>query len=505
MRVLPRLRTDELDSVNDRLAAAIDSFHGERFSSIRTEGVRNEVGFGDQEILRMTSMLSRQISGLKAEKLLIRTDVMRLKELFVEIKSGFVPNSIQLPIRSQVREGALLPTLAQEIKSLRGEVFCWRDAVNCLIEQTAIQLTDGFGRFLLSKTEPLREKLRVEIALRRKLHNTVLELKGNIRVFVRVRPLLAPEISAGKSSCITVESENDLMISKGGQTRTFAFDRVFDACTSNTDLFSDLHQLLISSLDGFNVAILAYGITGSGKTFTMAGIYERLGLDLFHEKTNRESSGGWRYTFEATVCEVYNENIADLLNIKNLDCSLRTNPVSGLFFIPGLTRVKIESPGDIAKLMVTADRNRAVSSTNCNESSSRSHLITTIHLSIVTPSLKQIDSKMNLVDLAGSERLDKSGATGAVAKEGMFINKSLSALGDVISARVNRSSHVPYRNSVLTSALQDCIAGESKTLMILQVNPSHECAEETINSLVFASRVRDVEMPKTMNSPRKRV
>lgn len=394
--------------------------------------------------------------------------------------------------------------IRSDLDGLRNQVFLVQDSTRAMTLETAVILLQGVGKILSSETQFLKDKLKAETALRRKLHNTVLELKGNIRVFVRVRPLIPREVACCISSCVFADSDSELRLSRSGQTRTFTFDRVFDQSTENGELFSELHQLLISALDGFNVAILAYGITGSGKTFTMEGIYERLGLDLFHERVTRETSGGWKYAFEGTVFEVYNETIIDLLNLKNLDCALRTNPNTGLFFLPGLTRIKIESPGDVSKLISNATKNRSVSSTNCNEQSSRSHLVTTFHVAITTPSLKQLDAKMSLVDLAGSERLDKSGATGAVAKEGMFINKSLSALGDVINARVNKAGHVPYRNSVLTSALQDCIAGESKTLMILQVNPSEESVEETLNSVVFASRVKDVELTKTVQSPRRR-
>jgi hypothetical protein len=131
--------------------------------------------------------------------------------------------------------------------------------------------------------------------------------------------------------------------------------------------------------------------------------------------------------------------------------------------------------------------------------------MTTIHVSITTPNGRNIESKMSLVDLAGSERLDKSGATGLVAKEAVHINKSLSALGDVINARINKAAHVPFRNSVLTSALQECISGESKTLVLLNVTPAQDNFEETCNSLVFGSRIREVESQRqSPNSPRKK-
>jgi kinesin family protein C2/C3 len=350
----------------------------------------------------------------------------------------------------------------------------------------------------------MRAKLRDEISVRRKLHNLVMELKGNIRVFARIRPQSQAELNNGDPACVSAESDTELLISRAGQHRKFTFDRVFDCATANNEVFTDIQQLLVSTLDGFNVCVLTYGITGSGKTYTMQGIFERVGIDLFEQKVSRERFGGWTYALELAVYEIYNETVIDLLNLKNLDTNPRISSTTGYFHIPGITTVSIESPSEIQKLLQDSSRNRSVSSTNCNEQSSRSHLIVTIFFRIGTPNNKELRSKLTLVDLAGSERLDKSGASGQTAKEAVHINKSLSALGDVISARVNKASHVPYRNSTLTTVLQECLVGDSKTLMILQINPAIHAVEETMNSLIFASRIREVETFKPLNSPRRR-
>lgn len=404
-----------------------------------------------------------------------------------------------------------IKSILEEIPKLRSVVkqarLCISELQNSMGEIIAETLTGNSKLYcdaVSSDLTALRERLREEMGLRRKLHNMLQELKGNIRVYVRIRPLLPAEISRGLRTALSMESETSLVIHRADQKREFTFDRVFASCTSNNELFTELQQLVVSSMDGFNVAILAYGITGSGKTYTMQGIYDRIGMDLFEIKSVREKTSGWRYSLRMSIYEVYNEAIVDLLDLKNIDTGFRTNTSTGFFFLPGITSVAISGPSDVQKALVEASQNRSVSSTNCNEQSSRSHQVATINLEIETPFGKQLNSKVSLVDLAGSERLNKTGATGAIAKEGMFINKSLSALGDVINARANRLAHVPYRNSVLTSALQDCIAGESKTLMILQLNPSNESIDETYNSLNFASRMREVESQKPQNSPRKR-
>ena len=397
-----------------------------------------------------------------------------------------------------------LRKVKQDWQNVRSNIELLKEEMRDCTIQLSKELIPEVEKHYSVQHQELRDQLQQETKNRRKLHNQLMDLKGNIRVFVRVRPLLEVELKAGVLESIRVPSDSEIEVNRSSQTKMLTFDRVFDSSVPNSDLFSELYQLLISALDGFNVCIMAYGITGSGKTFTMQGIYDRLAIDLFVEAATRQKVSGWYFQFTMSVYEVYNESIVDLLRIKNLDTGLKTNPNTGMFHIPGLTRIKLDTPSELTRVLSEASRNRAVSSTNCNEQSSRSHLIVSIQVSIKTPSGKQMDAKISLVDLAGSERLDKSGATGAVAKEGMFINKSLSALGDVMNARLNKSAHVPYRNSVLTSALQECIGGDSKTLMILQVSPSGHTVDETFNSLIFGNRVREVESTKSPASPQKR-
>ena len=499
------------DPTTRNLAAKVE--HLPRFGTIEQDGCVVHTRAWVHPLDAISVGVARaQIGRLKAACSQLRSDVAKQLDSFneatrnsinhalVEIVSG-LPGAKPVETTPITRRVGLLKhellVLRSDISSLSGDI------VRILRESLTTTLT----QFMASRESELtdtKEKLRQEIGLRRKLHNTVLELKGNIRVFVRVRPLLRGEVDAGVCPCIAVPSDSELEVTTSTVKRQFAFDRVFDPRTDNNDMFKELHQLLISTLDGFNVAVLAYGITGSGKTFTMEGIYERMGTDLFIEKSARERSGGWKYSLSLSVYEVYNDTLIDLLNLKNLNTSVKTNPSTGMFHIPGLSRPQVDSAADLARWLTEAAKGRSVSSTNCNEQSSRSHLITTVNIDIVTPNGRKLDSKLSLVDLAGSERLEKSGAIGSVAKEGMFINKSLSALGDVINARVNKASHIPYRNSVLTSALQECIAGESKTLMVLQVSPSERSCDETCNSLIFGSRVKEVEMNKGPTSPRRK-
>ncbi|EER08222.1 Kinesin-3, putative [Perkinsus marinus ATCC 50983] len=354
-------------------------------------------------------------------------------------------------------------------------------------------------------------KLAEETKKRRELHNIVQELRGNIRVFVRVRPLLEKERAEGH--CVEFPDVNTIQIfSRELQTaKKWEFDKVFNDKAGQADVFSELQPLIISALDGYNVCIFAYGQTGSGKTHTMqgtsneAGVYHRTLKELFEGIEARR--GGWSYRLTASVVEIYNEEIRDLLVDRSSGniAKPRLTSTDGVptSHVPGLTWLPVLSPNDVHSMLEKGWEARAVGSTNINEQSSRSHLIVSLKAEIVTPGGDRLTSKINLVDLAGSERLRKSGAVGQRQKEAVAINKSLSALGDVICARVTKSQHVPYRNSVLTSILSESLGGDSKTVMLLQINPAVNSYDESSNSLSFGSRVSAVEMK--VIDPRKKM
>merc|ERR1719229_1423848 len=165
-------------------------------------------------------------------------------------------------------------------------------------------------------------------------------------------------------------------------------------------------------------------------------------------------------------------------------------------FLPGLTVQAVASAEEVEQLLSTGSSNRQMAATDMNAHSSRSHLLVQIYGSMTTTEGKKMSSAITLVDLAGSERLAKSGVEGDRAKEAVAINKSLSALGDVINARATKSAHTPFRNSTLTHLLQDSLSGDSKTLMLLAINPCKDHVEESLCSLQFGARVNNVEMSK---------
>ncbi|KAL0353474.1 UNVERIFIED_CONTAM: Kinesin-like protein KIN-14F [Sesamum angustifolium] len=312
----------------------------------------------------------------------------------------------------------------------------------------------------------------------RLLYNQVQDLKGTIRVYCRVRPFL-PGQSNGQSTVDYIGENGNIMIvnplKQGKDARkVFSFNKVFGTNVTQQHIYADTQPLVRSVLDGYNVCIFAYGQTGSGKTYTMSGPdltteetwgvnYRALG-DLFHISQARMDV--IEYDVAVQMIEIYNEQ-----------------------------PVPVKCTQDVLDLMRIGQRNRAVGATALNVRSSRSHSILTVHVrgkELVSGSI--LKGCLHLVDLAGSERVDKSEAVGERLKEAQHINRSLSALGDVIAALAQQSSHVPYRNSKLTQVLQDSLGGHAKTLMFVHINPEVNALGETISTLKFAERVATINL-----------
>jgi kinesin family member C2/C3 len=347
-----------------------------------------------------------------------------------------------------------------------------------------------------------QELYKREMKLRKQYYNTIQELKGNIRVYCRVRPMLQKELDGGYTDVMSFPTEDEVkFIDANGRPKLFEFDEVYAPTDPQSKVFEDTAPLIDSVVDGFNVCIFAYGQTGSGKTFTMGGgegeqkgintrALERL-FQIIDDRKETEVS-----TVTVSVLEIYCEQIRDLLATKKEAAGLTYEVKQGGPFgtyVTNLKEVPVTSPRDIDSIMATAQTHRSEGMTNMNEHSSRSHMLLYI---IVRTTNKQTNmqgyGKLSLIDLAGSERLDKSGAEGQRMKEAVSINKSLSALGDVIAGLAQNSKHVPFRNSVLTFLLQDSMAGQAKVLMFVCVSPASYNASESGSSLLFASRARGV-------------
>uniref|UniRef100_A0AAY4CG63 Kinesin-like protein n=1 Tax=Denticeps clupeoides TaxID=299321 RepID=A0AAY4CG63_9TELE len=346
----------------------------------------------------------------------------------------------------------------------------------------------------------LLEKYRKEVALRRKYHEQLVELKGNIRVLCRVKPVLKEDQhEEGLAVVVTTDLNNEsaLNVVSKGKGRTFELDKVFHPQATQEEVFQEIEPLVTSCIDGYHVCIFAYGQTGSGKTYTMEGSVENPGINqralkhLFNEIEDRKDM--WSYTVSVSSVEIYNEVLRDLLSKDGEKLDIKMNPDgSGHLHVPGLRVIEVKSFQHIKKV---TRRNRITFGTQMNQHSSRSHALLTITvLGVDLASGSKTCGKLNLVDLAGSERVWKSGAEGERLKEAQNINRSLLALGDVIQALRGRQTYIPFRNSKLTYLLQDSLGKGNKTAMVVQVSALERNVGETLCSLKFAQRVCKVEL-----------
>jgi len=366
------------------------------------------------------------------------------------------------------------------------------------------------------------------------LHNQVMELKGNIRVFCRVRPLLNEFGLVFKLDTIQFPADNDkkleiwkesVITNKNGTgsmaanhaastnapvipTHSFEFDKVFGPNSTQSEIFEELSQLVQSALDGYNICVFAYGQTGSGKTHTMEGepdsnspgMIELSARQIF-ESISALTADGWEWKITASFVEIYNETILDLLtkDQSKFNEPLEIRMVKGGSAkdvdVPNLTTVEVSSIDELKPLLDIARKNRTVASTKCNDHSSRSHSIFRLRLQGVNNARGTVsDGWLNLVDLAGSENLKKSESVGQQAEEAKNINLSLMTLKKVIKALTDGDTHIPYRESKLTYLLQNQLGGNCKTLMFVNINPEPDCVPESSRSLRFATEVNQCQL-----------
>ncbi|ESQ31065.1 hypothetical protein EUTSA_v10003527mg [Eutrema salsugineum] len=347
-----------------------------------------------------------------------------------------------------------------------------------------------------------------EQVLRKRYYNTIEDMKGKIRVYCRIRPLNEKESSEREKQMLTTMDEFTVEHPwKDDKRKQHIYDRVFDMRASQDDVFEDTKYLVQSAVDGYNVCIFAYGQTGSGKTFTIYGQENNPGLtpratkELF--KILKRDSNRFSFSLKAYMVELYQDTLVDLLlpkSAKRLKLEIKKDS-KGMVFVENVTTIPISTLEELRMIIERGSERRHVSGTNMNEESSRSHLILSVVIeSIDLQTQSTARGKLSFVDLAGSERVKKSGSAGCQLKEAQSINKSLSALGDVIGALSSGNQHIPYRNHKLTMLMSDSLGGNAKTLMFVNVSPAESNLDETYNSLLYASRVRTI-----VNDPSKHI
>lgn len=409
--------------------------------------------------------------------------------------------------------------LSRRHKSLQEEIEALRVLTDQLkkmsMEYEKLQENHKAALEVITKSkieqEALQNILDTMYRDQRILRNTVQDLKGNIRVYCRVRPPLESEESKPLynlnvlDACSIEVEKIELLNSarKGKSQHSFTFDGIFTPHASQEDVFAEVSPMVQSALDGYNVCIFAYGQTGSGKTYTMEGGCgaEKYGIipraiNMIFSCMEDLRRMGWELTIKASFLEIYNEVIYDLLNSSKEQESHDIKMVNSKgtdLYVSNLREEEVKSSHDFIRLLIFAQRNRQTAATLNNERSSRSHSVAQIKISAINEKRKErFTSNLNLVDLAGSE----SGKTTQRMDETKHINRSLSELSKVILSLQTNQSHIPYRNSKLTHLLMPSLGGNSKTLMLVNINQFDESFNETLNSLRFATKVNSCRTVK---------
>ncbi|XP_043443127.1 kinesin-like protein KIF15 isoform X1 [Prionailurus bengalensis] len=344
-----------------------------------------------------------------------------------------------------------------------------------------------------------------------------------IKVFVRIRPPTEGSGSADgeQNLCLSVLSSTTLRLHSNPEPKTFTFDHVADMHTTQESVFSTVAKGIVEScMSGYNGTIFAYGQTGSGKTFTMMGpsesdhfshnlrgVIPRSFEYLFSliDREKEKAGAGKSFLCKCSFIEIYNEQIYDLLDSASAGLYLREHIKKGVFVVGAVEQV-VTSAAEAYQVLSGGWRNRRVASTSMNRESSRSHAVFTITIESMEKSNETVNirtSLLNLVDLAGSERQKDTHAEGMRLKEAGNINRSLSCLGQVITALVDvgngKQRHVCYRDSKLTFLLRDSLGGNARTAIIANVHPGSRCFGETLSTLNFAQRAKLIKNKAVVN------
>lgn len=340
---------------------------------------------------------------------------------------------------------------------------------------------------------------------------------------VRIRPQISREILDMCQVCTSVApGEPQVWL---GKDKAFTFDHVFDTNSTQQQIYDTcVRNLVEGCFSGYNATVLAYGQTGSGKTYTMGTGFEPTSMSALHELDDSQgivvravhhlfdgvkmriqeaiekNQVAPEFKITAQFLELYNEDIIDLLDNVNQSKQIKIHQDNGKIQMAGVTNRSVGSVSEAFDCLKVGALSRSTASTQMNTQSSRSHAIFTLSINQTkvaceAPDVETLSAKFHFVDLAGSERLKRTGATGERAREGISINTGLLCLGNVISAlgdKSKKASHIPYRDSKLTRLLQDSLGGNSQTLMIACISPSDRDFMETLSTLRYANRAKNI-------------
>ena len=337
---------------------------------------------------------------------------------------------------------------------------------------------------------------------------------SNVKVAVRVRPVNQEERKSGTPTVVACENETKAIKVSYGPAgkktqKSFNFDKVFGMYSTQEEVFETVVRPIVNEcLEGFNCTIFAYGQTGTGKTHTMEGDInseEHAGIVPRSVKAILENleQSGVEFTIRVSFLELYNEELQDLLNTSGDKKLKLCEDLKKGVVCQNLEEITVLSVPDIFEILQRGIQQRQTAATLCNKNSSRSHSIFTMKIMIKECNVDGEEvvrhGQLNLVDLAGSECVGRSGAKNDRAREAGSINQSLLTLGRVITALVDHHGHIPYRDSKLTRLLQESLGGKAKTCIIATLSPSQSAVEETLSTLDYAHRAKNIKNQPTLN------
>jgi kinesin family protein C2/C3 len=510
---------EELGSQSDALSRRLqDSGRRSRSKSPTTP---QRWQFRIEEEKRNADELRKQLDELKEQNRMSESHQRRLEEDLRTLQKQLFAGEGDAPVATQMSR-------ISQLAAQRSGDFFGEDGASSV--EDIIETNDPAK--MAEELRSLHKKNADQRDYNAQLLSKILSLQGNIQVCCRVRPLRMKEIQAGNTTSVEAlgEAEVGCHDERNSKWKSFAFDKVWGPDQTQQSIFQDVEPLALSVVDGYNACIFAYGQTGSGKTYTMEGVEENNNYGISYRTIQKiftllnfryqqqraatavgTASKEFSFKLQLGMLEIYNDEIFDLLadhaqagskadqkreakkaGVKaTLDIRRSED---GHIEVPGLTKEPVGSIKEVMALLKRGNANRATASTNLNEHSSRSHMVLSVEVESGLEGEPANKGTLYLVDLAGSERVRKSKVEGEQLKEATFINKSLSALGNVMEALDRKASHVPYRDSKLTYLLQDALGGNSRTMMVVTVCPMDTAYDESVHALQFATRVRRIQI-----------
>lgn len=467
-----------------------------RFSDLKKEAEKAKC---DDKMIKKCEEAEKVTAAL--EKALSANDVKDLEDAVKKFKDKGYEGPIEKQVASRKKEmnyakaRMMITTCMQETAVTKEKTQEELEAMKSKTAKVAKECVAlGLGE---EEVRPARDRIR-------KLHNAIQDLKGAIRVYLRTRPFNQREKDTGSKNCLNFLKDNMTVevTDDQGEAQKFQFDTTF-APGKQEEVFREMKELIQSAFDGYNVTVFAYGQTGAGKTYTMygpdpnpekdPGVVLRSIEEIF--TTAKEYSDKCNVKVRLGMLELYCSALTDLLNknfLKAKKIEIRKT-AEGEVILENLETVECHDAKSMWKKIEEGFKTRQVAATAMNSTSSRSHCVVFAFVESENKTTKQvIKSKITLVDLAGSERVKDSGVEGDALKEAIEINKSLTALGDVMEQLTSSGKNVGYRNHLLTQLLQDSLGGSAKTLMFAGVSPASINHAETIMTMKWAARAKMV-------------